>query len=377
MAELTLPFQDHPTPDDAIRGYGADIGRLHRATEEADRFIRRVLDHYLANSPDPAVRAERASELGRALPPLAPPENVLSAELLARNGDPGGDLTTAVRVAAARLAAGVVLTLQALAATRVCGRIDWPRPDLCRFTYYEESLSRTVTKTRKRKKKKGNPPHSPSGRRVLRIDTVTEVETTTDHRRWTQHEHHLADATAAATGYTRWAVPSRVLHLMESAPDWVRRHLLIVEGTRIVERSVTWESNKTSDRILDQRDVPVYAPDPALTLGEFVLAGWSEPENHAASDSVLTAPRSSAPARNTLGEVVALFGGVLTVLLAVDAVGHATSGSAWPSVVAALTTAVVTVAAFARTGVRPTTATGTITPTVESEARRRDATHER
>jgi hypothetical protein len=199
-AELSLPCRERPSRDEAVRAYGDDVNRLYRAAEEADRFRRRVLDHYLADTPDPAVRAGRAADLGRALPPLPPPDNVLSADLLARSDDPGRDLTAAVRAAAARLAAGVVATLHVLAADRVCGRIDWPRADLCRFTYFEEALTRTVTKTRKRKRKAGTPPPPSSGRRVSHIDTVTEVETTTDHRRWTAHEQHLVDATAVARG---------------------------------------------------------------------------------------------------------------------------------------------------------------------------------
>jgi hypothetical protein len=170
-------------------------------------------------------------------------------------------------------------------------------------------------------------------------------------------------------GYARWAVPTRVVDLIASAPDWVRRHLLVVEGTRVVERSVTWESSRTSDRVVDQRDIPVYAPDPALTLGEFVLAGWSEPENREPGRAGVTEHTGSPGGRTALAATATLAGAVLTVLLAADALLRAGSGRWWPAGVAVALTAVSFGVARAFPNVRRTPASGTIHPIPHSASR--------
>ena len=79
------------------------------------------------------------------------------------------------------------------------------------------------------------------------------------------------------------------------------------EGTVVVERSITWESSKSATRVIDQHDEPVYAPDPALVLGDFVLAGWGEDEMRTASQSRSSGPVNPTPAR------VAFVRGVWTV----------------------------------------------------------------
>ena len=284
-ARLRTPFLEADAVAPRVEAYVADAATLDRAADDATAFLDRVIDHYLSGTPDPALRGTRAAELRRGLSPLPRPRNVLSAEFLARPAAAvRQDLARGVAEAGGELVAAVVESLRTLTRLSVCGLIDRPAAGVCRFTFFDEVLTRRVTKAVTRKRKAGPPPSASSvGRTVIGTDTVTEVETTTTERRFTRHEHHLMDATEAAVGRTRWPLPTPVEALAAAAPDWVRPGLRVVEGTAVVERSVTWESRTTTARVTAERDVPVYAPDPALVLGDFVLAGWGEDEIRRAS----------------------------------------------------------------------------------------------
>jgi hypothetical protein len=276
---LQSPFLETPSVDAHVAAYVADMGILDRIADEATRFLQQIVEHYLSGTPDPALRSERVAELMQGVSLMARPQNVLSAEFLARHAhDVESDLAAAVLQSVAQLVAAFSTSLRTFTKRCVCGLIDRPNDEVCRFTFFDEILTKRTTKSQKRKRKKSSTQQVQAGKRVMGFDTVTTSETTDTDCRFTRHEHHLMNVTELAPGFARWPVPTRVEVLIVSAPSWVRPQLRIVEGTVVVERTITWESSKSATRVIDERDVPVYAPDPALVLGDFVLAGWSEEE---------------------------------------------------------------------------------------------------
>lgn len=318
-SKLRTPFLESTTRDARVEAYVADVGVLGRVTDEATRFLRQIVEHYLSGTPDPAVRSVRVAELMHGMPSMALPPNLLSAEFLARPAaEVGRDLSNAVSQTVAQLVITFMSSLRTLTNRCVCGLIDRPNDEVCRFTYFDEVLTQRTTKSQKRKRKKAGTPQEQPGQLLIGIDTVTTWETTTTDRRFTKHEHHLMNTTEVAPGFTRWLLPTQVEYLIASAPTWVRPLLRIVEGTVVVERSITWESSKSATRVIDERDELVYAPDPALVLGDFVLAGWGEDELRAITRSgSAPADRSSrtTPTRTNLVRGAWTVGAVVAALV--------------------------------------------------------------
>jgi hypothetical protein len=275
-SQLQMPFAPEESVERAVERYTSDHALLTHATEEVRRFLDQVLEQYLMPTTDSRIRDERRAVLLASLPlPKRPPHH-LSAEFLAK---PSSEVMIKLRAAIDRavreLIGSFIACLQRLVQQCVCGLIDRPRSDLGRFTFFTEELTNQIVRRETRQRRKGK---RKANSRVIGVDHVKTLETTTTHRRFTKHEHHLMDTTERSPQFVRWPLPTRVEEWVMTTPTWLRSQLRVVEGTVILERSVTWETTQTTTRVLAERDEPVFAPDPALILGDFVLTGWSEPE---------------------------------------------------------------------------------------------------
>lgn len=90
-----------------------------------------------------------------------------------------------------------------------------------------------------------------------------------------EHTHYLgADAKTVSLKTARVSLPQRVTALKRTLPEWTLPYLTVTTGTIIreeIDERDQYHTEWQSDVITDQ-----WKGSPALTLGEIVLAGWSD-----------------------------------------------------------------------------------------------------
>jgi hypothetical protein len=70
-------------------------------------------------------------------------------------------------------------------------------------------------------------------------------------------------------------MPKRVKTLIKETPDWLRQRLRVIDGVLIQEATASREVDRqTTTRPVPPDPRDTYSKDPALCLGNYVLAGW-------------------------------------------------------------------------------------------------------
>lgn len=152
----------------------------------------------------------------------------------------------------------MVNTLDLLVDAEQVGLLQWFSDDVCRYTYYQNTLED----------------------RDLGIKQRLDGSTEHVRERWHRHRritHDLMNATAHPFPGNDVRKPPQVDTLLYSAPEFLRPFFSIVSGTQIFEETI--ERAHLSERI-NTETPPVFKEevqwDPALCLGHYVLAGWDE-----------------------------------------------------------------------------------------------------
>lgn len=91
-----------------------------------------------------------------------------------------------------------------------------------------------------------------------------------------EHVHHLSTVSDLPLATYRGAVPKRVHVLHERIPKWVLPHLRVMEGTSFPEE--VYVRDEKTEVVVHEKFIREYKYDPAVRLGDVVLAGWSSDE---------------------------------------------------------------------------------------------------
>ena len=89
-----------------------------------------------------------------------------------------------------------------------------------------------------------------------------------------EHLHELLGASSDALPAAHVRKPLAVEHLILQTPPRLVPYLRVVSGMQV--REVIVEIDVRTDTRVEERETILYRPDPALVLGRYVLAGWSE-----------------------------------------------------------------------------------------------------
>jgi hypothetical protein len=90
------------------------------------------------------------------------------------------------------------------------------------------------------------------------------------------HLHDLIEIVRHAYPFRSVKAPPRVRSVAEAVPDFLQPHVFAITGQQIRELVLRKEIGR--DTWWEPKPVRRFRPDPALVLGPYVLAGWSEDE---------------------------------------------------------------------------------------------------
>ena len=205
------------------------------------------------------VAKTRDAILGRISYRLLPSPSILSAETAALEAP---ELLMRLRADIERrasfLAAHFFETLGAAAKKQIVGHIRWTGRDTCQYVYFTAPIICEGTVTRS----------------TADARNVKHVDTTKYQHRFGIHGHDLMSAAISYRMPPAIFVPARVDRLVRAIPPIIRPLLAVVDGLLIAERIVEWDAFEST--IIEERVIPQAQFDPAIVLGPYVLAGWSD-----------------------------------------------------------------------------------------------------
>jgi len=113
---------------------------------------------------------------------------------------------------------------------------------------------------------------APQGSRTIYTDVI-EARGKACHTT-AEHAHYLADArTVPLSGFIK-PLPQRVRELEADMPAWLKHYVTVMEGT-IIREEVHEREDEAYETKWQSVVKRVYKASPAFTLGDLVLAGWS------------------------------------------------------------------------------------------------------
>jgi hypothetical protein len=235
----SLPLASRQQPHERAKSYYASIAQLVQRQEELAKFSRALITFSLCRRSSPQKQELTSTErrfVSNHVPQLYPVScPVLDVEQNARESPEQivQRIETALWTASRSLAFDTLNVMHSLVLARILGRIEWFKNDGCRFFYYENQLLQT--------------------------------------KRWPVI--HVCEAVAVSpkhviVGGAR--ASSKARHLLRTIPLWLKRHVVIVEGTKIKSTTVT--SDEVTDHHLPA--CQIYC----LAIGNYVFHGWTEEE---------------------------------------------------------------------------------------------------
>lgn len=316
-----LALSPEATRAQIIAAYGTDIGTLAARQKEADGFMLAVLecgmDRAVITQQD--KRNAETNALKRLLEPLGiNPQIALTAERSAMApAELVAWLKDEYRAEIDRIARRIATTLHYLADHHVVGLVDWTSPDVCKFHYFAFNVRQAKTSTSKR-----------TGDILAWNTLTTRTETTTETDR-TRHTHHVVDAAVNAIADYARPMPPRITKLLETAPPWLRPHLVVIDGKETLSERIT--ETVGSQVVVETHSVVRY--DPAIAFGQFVLGGWNEAD--------IIVPPVEKETESEVGDIGKMFlilllliGGVALIISLAVSVNNAKAAEAYSTYLA-------------------------------------------
>ncbi len=306
---------------DLARAIGRREELIRQRQREIGQFAELVCVHaiQIEGGANPQARAKAVESVRRPLleqirkrEPELPA--LLSSDLLAKKRElivqqADGWLNDAC----VKLASQFVEVMHLLVERNVVGLLEVPGERICKLNFFKHVVSQTETGRKKSRKQRtqnnGNDTRTVTTEHfeAIRGKNVHSIE---------RHEHHVIDVTVRDPHDAGSSIPNHHREFFLRIPEWIRRHVLLLEGHLILEQIIRTKVREESFQNqpvrtgIDEETLPIVRRevvfDPALILGHFVLTGWTEREQKPAlpgsgtPDSKL--PYYSTVDRRTAGE---------------------------------------------------------------------------
>lgn len=159
------------------------------------------------------------------------------------------------------------LWLDTLTAYEFVGQVELTSPTTGRYYYYSRSVTRKTVNHEEFVEQED--PFEPfSARTVFR--RIARDYWREDHD-VELHEHHIVQASRQPISDFEHRMPKRVQNFLEQTAPWLLRHMGILSGTMTMEKIIKRTARSDEGHV---DNVSVF--DPAVTLGNYALVGWTE-----------------------------------------------------------------------------------------------------
>jgi hypothetical protein len=259
-----------------LHKYDDDMGVLFGGLKTAHVWVSK-------SDTDHALHAQMLDAVVSLLPswPLEVPD-ALCADVLAL--DEPQILTTlreALEEAVRRMIASQKNALALLRRRNIVGQIRWQRNDVCTYEFFRRWRERRHLSTTTNSSSERVDHRNPSGwggtyaeYEVVSRTTTFEIADVVE-----RHEHQLYNAARYELPAKTVRKPKFVEEFLVTIPAWMRPHVFIVEGDMARETVEANERPAGMEVVREElsrtlvRVGTLYSP--AVTIGEFVLTGWS------------------------------------------------------------------------------------------------------
>jgi hypothetical protein len=293
-----LPFahirkDDREKKEVLARAAAESADRLRQCVKETEIFFRALVTCAIevrdCKSPTERLRLKqlKEKELLADMPRLRPPLFMPILLHIMANGKPSTVemyYDIGLKFAIGELIQDILDGLERLVSTQLVGKIKWYSPQVCEYDFYRAVVVQSLGESSTTRREEGS--------KV--IDTTTR--TVTDNHRVAIHSHEVINAKKLALPAEKILRPQSVSTLIESIPIWLKHSVRVVAGDQIretiVERELRTVSREDrSERVVATRsEDTIYRWDPALVLGPYVLAGWTDAD--VAAEPTKTDPNS-------------------------------------------------------------------------------------
>lgn len=245
-----------------VSAYTESLGVLFNAGNSWNLFWETLMEGAIEPRSDSAFSEvphalKRLLELIEYRAERKPP--VLCAELLATQPEAlylklGEDLTQRINI----LIDQILYAIHTGLSVGILGPVNWADEETCEFVYFRHpiiELSKLET--------------------TVKTDAGIVVrDTRTFMYRFAYHHHHVMSARLSPGIPAAGVLPKRIRLVAEKVPSYLYPAIATVDGLLVAERIVEIDQ----EAIERHTDTPVRPPsvDPAITIGPYVLAGWSD-----------------------------------------------------------------------------------------------------
>jgi len=160
--------------------------------------------------------------------------------------------------------------LQLLVDEEFVGLIQWAGEDSCAYHYFLHERQEKVLRQEKLTEVTHDPA-KPQGQRYT--DTTIDKRAVQRLQFLERHVHHIVDTHVWELSEFPDKVPERVRLFLDVMPEWLQPHLRIVSGQITMEQKLCTVTSNAVD--IEEEILSVWKRSPAVTLGPFVLLGWS------------------------------------------------------------------------------------------------------
>lgn len=153
----------------------------------------------------------------------------------------------------------------------------------CQFTYYRRAVLLKAGQSRNITRSVPDLPTAQSSHPLFINTSYERTEIESQHRD-VLHTHHVRSPVLRKPSETIYPVPQKYLDMIDECPDWMRSSLRILEGDLFRQQRI--EHDVQTETRVDEVAIATWVGCPAVVLGNYVLAGWSEREIQAQEKSV-------------------------------------------------------------------------------------------
>jgi hypothetical protein len=340
---------DFAAVDEIVRCFVKSHERLSEMAGEARRLLETVCHAHVCGVRSDQIASKRQEEAEEAkireCMDVTMPAVWLGPELDASTvvQEPAvvmAKLTQSLARSACKLVESFFSALEQLVDKEVVGLIQWHSDSVCKFHFFRRLLVHEFD-GRTTKEQTATFWRSVDGREVERTEKTTATTTKGRHvHEHIRHEQQLMNAANRPLGSSDLVIPEDVQQILDVVPHWLSPFVGVAVGEcfreriiRHTEKSEQWEDSQITKQVIER---PVTYFDPAVTIGEFVLAGWGQREHAAEIErraAAKKAERSRGKASDAAWLAALLFGvGSLLVLLSLVFAAKLV----WPSVIVCL-----------------------------------------
>lgn len=350
-AQFALPHTKPSSTEDVVRIYDGDRQKL--AGWRTDMQL--LLDAIGTVNFELRIeggRKERADDISRLLaerrqtaaakfqfPSAAPDQTLFATLLLKPPAEVHRDLLHELETQLSQFVKDIFITLDRLVAEDALGTIEWIGDALCKFHYLHDLIIHEPAADQIETILATNLPGD-SELRARRMNSF-RIDSGINKFRVELHEHELMGAERSSVGSATVIIPREIQPVLDAIPGWLKPMSEIVTGTCVRKRQAQitvkdeeWKKREFigSHLVTETITTDVFY-DPAVTLGNYVLAGWSDADIHREEQlrlRELNAARAQGKLRNAEWEkITASLVGVVFLSFAVTVAFFAAVTSPW------------------------------------------------